>query len=169
MNAGRRRTVDILTTTDLKALRLLLGLSPAEAAAMIDEPKDWLVDAERGRSWNISPKYRDFLLRMEEVVQSFIDWVEITPGRYVIAYPNEDVFREYDAVWAAKFPTALMHLQAASRAVSTLGDRRLNIVTLFPKAFEEYLQHTGKADTLAARQGWAEAYCANYRTMGAKR
>lgn len=168
MNAGRRRKVEILTTTDLKALRLLLGLSPSEAAAMIDEPKDWLVDAERGRSWNISPKYRDFLLRMEEVVQTFIDWVETTPGRFIIVYSNEDVFRDYDPVWSAKFPTALMHLQAASRAVSTLGNRRLNIVTLFPKAFEEYLQHTGKADSPDVRQSWAEAFSANYRTMEAK-
>lgn len=161
--------MEILTTTDLKALRLLLGLSPAEAAAMIGEPKDWLVDAERGRSWNISPKYRDFLLNMEAVVQDFIDWVAGTDHRFIIAYPNEDVFKAFDPIWSTRFPTALMHLSAASRAVSELHERRLNIVTLFPKAFEEYLAHASKPDTEDARQAWAEAFCKNYRTMGAKR
>lgn len=160
--------MQIETTTDLKALRMLLGLSPSEAAAMIGEPKDWLVDSERGRSWNISPKYRDFLLRMEEVVQDFITEIDKSDVRYLIAYPNDEVFRDFDPVWSARFPTAMMHLNAASRAVSELCERQLNIVTMFPKAFEEYLAHGNLKDTEAVRQGWAAAFCKNYRVMGEK-
>ena len=164
------------TTTDLKGLRLLLGLSPSDAAALIGESKDWLVDAERGRSWSISPKYRDVLLSFGEAAADLAETIFASSDAFVIVYPNDDVYRDREPLWSRRLPTAGMHLHACMRAKAALEEgfcsRRdpptVTLVTLFPRSLEEYLAHTGQADSPDVRQAWAAAYVKNYRVMEAK-
>jgi hypothetical protein len=178
-------SVQIRTTTDLRGLRLLLGLTPSEAASMIGEDKAWLRNIERGRNWNVPVHYAGALTRLVRLMVRFSDWVSETEDRFIIVYQQDDVFRDYDPDWFEQFPEtkgsetvggealttrAMWHLRAAAWAKLDLaGERDLTLVTLNPTSYREYL--AGKAgswdgtDTPDMRQRWAEAYCKSYRYL----
>jgi hypothetical protein len=157
--------MDIKTTSELKALRILLGLSPSDAAALIGESTEWLVGAERGRTWHMASKHVNTLLTLETAAQDFIDWVVSRGQRYIIAYPNNAIYVTREREWSKRLPTSLMHLAAAGRAKAEMIDPELYIVTFWERSYHEYLSMTRKEDSRHAEQAWAAAYSQNYHLM----
>lgn len=159
----------IRTTTELKALRQLLGLSLSEAAMLLQEDKGFLEQCERGRNWNIPPLYRNALLHWERHVQNLIDDVQDGGDSFVIVYSADDVYREFEPSWSLRLPTALMHFAAAARAKAEIGDGAPTLVMMAPKSYREYLSRDprGKVfpDNHESRQMWAAAYCKSYRVL----
>lgn len=159
----------IRTTTELKALRQLLGLSLSEAAMLLQEDKGFLEQSERGRNWSIPPLYRDALLHWEEHVQALIDDVHEGGDSFVIVYSANDIYREFEPSWSLRLPTALMHFAAAARAKAEIGNGTPTLVMMAPKSYREYLTRDphGKEfpDNHESRQMWAAAYCKSYRVL----
>jgi transcriptional regulator with XRE-family HTH domain len=164
--------LEIRTTTELRALRQLLGLSLNEVAMLLCEDKAFLEQSERGRNWNIPAQYRDALLRWDEHVQAFIDDMEEIGDRYVLVYSRDEIYREFEPDWSQRLPTAIMHFAAAGRAKAELPDRDLILVLMVPTSYHQYLNRdpSGKAfpDDRLSRQLWAAAFCKNYRIMEAR-
>ena len=75
------------------------------------------------------------------------------------------MFQRFEPVWSVRFPSAMTHLAVAGRARSELPERDLRIVTLQPKAYDEFLEHNRRDDSMSERQRWAEAYIKSYRLM----
>lgn len=162
------------TTTDLRALRQLLGLGLSEAAMLLHEDPEFLKAAERARNWNIPERYRNALLRWESHVQAFIDEVDACGDPYVIVYPNDGAYEEFEPEWFRLLPTALMHLAAAARAKAELDtpERELALVMMAPTAYHEYLHRdpAGRVfpDNRESRQLWAAAFAKSYRVIQMK-
>jgi hypothetical protein len=166
--------VRLNTTTDLRALRQLLGLGLSEAAMLLHEDLEFLKQAERARNWNIPERYRDALLRWESHVQAFIDGVDESGDSFVIVYPNDAVYEEFEPEWSRRIPTALMHLAAAARAKAELDspERELSLVMMAPTSYEEYLRRDPAGhvfpDNRESRQLWAAAFAKSYRVIQMK-
>jgi hypothetical protein len=145
--------VRLNTTTDLRALRQLLGLGLSEAAMLLHEDLEFLKQAERARNWNIPERYRDALLRWESHVQAFIDGVDESGDSFVIVYPN---------------------VAAAARAKAELDspERELSLVMMAPTSYEEYLRRDPAGhvfpDNRESRQLWAAAFAKSYRVIQMK-
>jgi transcriptional regulator with XRE-family HTH domain len=157
--------MDIKTTSELKALRILLGLSPSEVATLLGESTEWLLGAERGRTWHIAPKHVNTLLAYEEAAQDFIDEVVNSGNRFIITYSNNAIYSTREPGWSKRLPTSLMHLAAAGRAKSELISDPVHIVTFWEKSYQEYLRMTRREDSRHSEQAWAAAYSQNYHLM----
>jgi hypothetical protein len=166
--------VRLNTTTDLKALRQLLGLGLSEAAMLLHEDPQFLKESERGRNWNIPERYRNALLHWESHVQAFIDEVEEHNDAYVLVYPNDGAYRDLEPEWSQRIPTALMHLAAAARAKAELDtpEREISLVMMAPTSYQEYLSRDPGfgvfPDNRESRQRWAAAFARNYRVIKVK-
>lgn len=162
------------TTTDLKALRQLLGLGLSEAAMLLHEDPAFLKEAERARNWKIPARYRNALLHWESHAQAFIDEVDAQDDPFVIVYPNDGAYEEFEPEWSRRLPTALMHLAAASRAKAELdsSEREITLVMMAPNSYEEYLRRDPGGsvfpDSRESRQLWAAAFAKNYRVIQMK-
>lgn len=162
----------ITTTTDLKALRLMLGLEPAKAGEMLGKDAKWVEDAERARRWHIDPDYAEMLLGIDAQVQCLMDDIIGSTDAFVLVYSRDEVFRQFEPNWAFRLPSARAHLTGVARAKlaidagETTRTAPVSIVTMAPQAFAEFLDHNRRSDSPEERQRWADAFARNYRVAG---
>ena len=169
---GRKReridiTMKVTTSTELRALREMLGLGLAEAAAILRVDKQVIYDAERWRNWTIPAWYRDALLGWEEQAQHLISAIMHGRSKYLITYPYDDLYDEFEPEWSGRIPLAMMHMTACARAKAELailpeeeGGREITLVALIEPAYRRFLEWVDPplTDDHNARQAWAGYY-----------
>lgn len=161
--------MDIQTTTELKGLRSLLGLSLADAADLLREDRQFIQNSERPRHWDVPEHYRAALLGWERHAQNLINGIVMSDNDYVITYSNDDHYRLYEPGWSGRLPLASMFLAAATRAKTELANmdppEEITLVALAVTPYEEFRTRRDEPfpDNNTTRQMWAQFWCDSFR------
>ena len=161
-----------VTPSDLKAIRLRLGLDPAELAALLGMPgrRDIVENLEKARTWTMFEGHQDALMDLEEAVEEIA--CEILEGprpTVLIGFPNDGVFRDLAPDIAQRLRFNSVHRMMLAKIQSSLSgaenddqDDLIPIVEIIPSRYAEWLG--SRADSPENRVEWALQHLEVYRT-----
>jgi transcriptional regulator with XRE-family HTH domain len=149
------------TPADLRAMRMLLGLSQEQVVKIIGVSHGEVRTLEKGRTHFI---YRGHAAILEGMVTQVNALLEANLGddaaapEFLFVYPNDDVFLEMEPrlAWMRH---ASVHQMYAARLMDewVMRGHRPAIVEIVPHQYqEEWLN--GRPDTLENRNTWARAH-----------
>ncbi|WP_293862392.1 helix-turn-helix transcriptional regulator [uncultured Alsobacter sp.] len=161
-----------VTPSDLKAIRLRLGLDMAELAQLLGMPgrRDIVENLEKARTWTMHQGHIDALLALEEAFDMVVDnLIGALDGVYfLIGYPNDGVFAEMEphAFAVLKFNSvhrmALANVQSALTVYDEDGTPSAPaIVEIIPTRYAEFRRD--RPDTPEMRAAWAREHVAVYK------
>lgn len=153
-----------VTPSDLKAMRLRLGMSPDELAQLLGngiKPTD-VVNMEKGRTWIMREGHRDLLKAMEETFGRRLDDIILQDEEpeILIGFPNDGVFHDYEPELAAELQFNSVHRMLLAVAQDLL-ESTPPIVEIIPTRYAEWL--AGRPDSFDERQRWAQEHMKVYR------
>ncbi|WP_460450315.1 helix-turn-helix domain-containing protein [Alsobacter sp. SYSU BS001988] len=157
-----------VTPSDLKAMRLRLGMDPAELATLLGMPgrRDIVENLEKARTWTMFERHQDALVDLEEAVENIARRILEAPRPAVlIGYPNDGVFREFAPEIAKLLGFNSVHRMMLAKIQSSLSDHPddlIPIVEIIPSRYAEWLG--ASLDTPDTRVEWALQHIEVYRT-----
>lgn len=151
------------TPADLRALRMLLGLSQEQVATLIGVHGGEARQLERMRTHFIYRGHIAVLEGMLTRVNSLLaDNVgdDVPAPEFLFCYPNDDVFREMEPDLAAWMVFNTVHLMYLARLLDEWmqRDHRPVMVEIIPQQYREFLDGIQGNDSLDNRIAWAHAH-----------
>lgn len=149
------------TPADLRALRIMCGLSVSEASSIVKVPMATYERLERGKQLGVFADAFAPLRRIEEAVAELASPPHPWPdGGPAVGYMNDEDLRRYDpkAAELVKFNSA--HRMALAIAQSYTG---VPIVEIVPALYNRYLEDGGVEDSPENRWSWARYRLVDFR------
>jgi transcriptional regulator with XRE-family HTH domain len=153
-----------VTPSDLKAMRLRLGLDMSELAHMLGLAgrRDVVENLEKGRTWTMHQAHADILEALQGAFYRRLDDIILgdEPPEVLIGFPNDGVFREYEPELAEELRFNSVHRMMLAQAQSALAENP-QIVEIIPTRYQEWLN--GRTDNQDEREAWALEHMKIYR------
>lgn len=153
------------TPADLKALRILLGMSTQQLGDVFGIKQDDVSDLEDMHTHFVYAGHADFLESMLSRVNSLVDlWLDRDPPESLVQYPNDGAFRDFepDLSWMIYSTVHQMFIARVCGEWLKEGHRP-KIATLVPARYREFNMKGGRVDSPEARSKWAWAYTRQFK------
>jgi transcriptional regulator with XRE-family HTH domain len=148
------------TTADLRAARMLLGLSRVEMGQLLGVDAKEVQLLERGRTHFVFRGHAAMLEAMLEQVNTLLlehTGDAVPAPEFLFCYPNNEVFEEMEPALSKWMRFNSVHQMFMTRVMDDWmqRDHRPVIVEIVPKQYQEFIAVRGGKDTIGQRTAWA--------------
>lgn len=153
--------MNTVTPGDLRAMRLLLGMSRDELARLLGTTADEMRTLERSRTHFVYEQHATMLNEMLSAVTKLIDKsLDRDPPRFLFTFPNDGAFSDYEPELASWMKLNSVHLMFTARLLDAwmANGHRPTVMEIVPAQYEEHLAKHGADDSESQRIGWANAH-----------
>lgn len=149
-----------VTPSQLKALRIRLGIDMAELAGLLGlgGGRDIVENLEKPRTWTMYQGHIDTLEALETHFYEALEETVSARPSVLIMFPNQSVFETMEPAWAGRLRLNSVHRAVQIRAHEELQDQldEVDIMELIPAKYDQWLD--GRADTPDYRISWAREH-----------
>lgn len=165
-----------MTPSDLKAIRIRLGLDMAEVAQLLGLAgrRDIVENLEKGRTWTMYQGHIDALTMLEGELDDVLnEMLQDDDPELLIGFPNDGVFAEMEPELHQRLRFNSVHRMLLALRQSSIGemeqDERGNmrligvpqIVEIIPTRYAEFRRD--RPDTNEMRIAWAREHVSVYK------
>lgn len=149
----------ITTSSELRAARLMLGLSIYDARELFCLGKvDHAKDREKASTLTVHEDWAETYTALENALQDLLDHIARERPAILVAYSSDEVFKDFNALWAERlFGLSAVHFMGCARAREELWEENpMALVTLLPDPYREWAStHNAPLRDPASQARWA--------------
>lgn len=165
-----------VTPSDLKAMRIRLGLDMSELAQLLGLAgrRDVVENLEKARTWTMHQEHADALTMLEGEFDDVLNEMsQEDDPEFLIGFPNDGVFAEMEPGLHQRLRFNSVHRMLLALRQASVGEMEQDesgrtrligvpqIVEIIPARYNEWLR--GRSDSPGNRIAWAREHVKVYR------